>query len=344
MVALSARRAARWRAWSPAHCRFASPPWPAPSFAMAQGETFASSAECGSGKTTLARAIIGLVAVHSGSVLFEGRSTLGLAGAALKRAAPRHRHDLPGSRCGSLSPRFTVRGLLAEPFRIHGLADRDLDAEVERLLRPGRIARAMLDRLSASAVGGQARRVGVARALALAPKLVIADEPTAGLDVSVQGEVLNLLNDLQATPRPLHADHHPQSERGAPCRRPHGDHVSRPLRRGRADRGASSPAPAIPIGWRCSPPIPSPIPMPRPNRVALEGEVPSLLDRPLGCEFHGRCPFVQERCRSEAPAVSTDPDGRLFTCHYPLTPGSAHPEVASTGGMPHVAEERPDLR
>jgi oligopeptide/dipeptide ABC transporter ATP-binding protein len=307
------------------------------SFAMAEGETFALVGESGSGKTTLARALIGLTPVTSGSVLFQGQSTLGLAGAALKRL---HR-DIAmifQDPVGSLSPRFTVRGLLAEPFRIHGLADRDLDAEVERLLGLVGLPRAMADRLPHQLSGGQARRVGVARAIALSPKLVIADEPTAGLDVSVQGEVLNLLNDLRETlglsmliiTHNLNVVRH-VADRMAIM------YLGRFVEVGTTE--AIFAGPRHPYGLALLSANPEPDPDARPNRVALEGEVPSLLDRPLGCEFHGRCPFVQERCRSEAPAVTTDPDGRLFTCHFPLTP-----EVALTGGMPHVAEERPDLR
>ncbi len=235
------------------------------SFAMAEGETFALVGESGSGKTTLARALIGLTPVASGSVLFQGQSTLGLAGAALKRL---HR-DIAmifQDPVGSLSPRFTVRGLLAEPFRIHGLADRDLDAEVERLLGLVGLPRAMADRLPHQLSGGQARRVGVARAIALSPKLVIADEPTAGLDVSVQGEVLNLLNDLRETlglsmliiTHNLNVVRH-VADRMAIM------YLGRFVRWRWGRPRRSSPAPAIPMGWRCSRPIPSPFPTPGPT-------------------------------------------------------------------------------
>jgi ATPase components of various ABC-type transport systems, contain duplicated ATPase len=157
----------RWRAWSPA-VPIPSPPWPAPPLPWRRARPSPSSGESGSGKTTLARALIGLTPAASGSVLFQGQSTLGLAGAALKRL---HR-DIAmifQDPVGSLSPRFTVRGLLAEPFRIHGLADRDLDAEVERLLGLVGLPRAMADRLPHQLSGGQARRVGVARAMRSRP-------------------------------------------------------------------------------------------------------------------------------------------------------------------------------
>jgi peptide/nickel transport system ATP-binding protein len=307
------------------------------SFTIAAGETFALVGESGSGKTTLARALVGLVPAAAGEVLFQGQSTLGLSGMALKRL---HR-DIAmifQDPVGSLSPRFTVRGLLAEPFRIHGLADRDLDAEVERLLALVGLPRAMAERLPHQLSGGQARRVGVARAIALSPKLVIADEPTAGLDVSVQGEVLNLLNDLRETlgismliiTHNLNVVRH-VADRMAIM------YLGRFVELGSTE--AIFAGPHHPYGLALLSANPEPDPDARPQRLALEGEVPSLLDRPSGCEFHGRCPFVRDRCRKEAPAIATDPDGRLYTCHYPLAP-----ETAQLRGMTHVAQERPDLR
>jgi peptide/nickel transport system ATP-binding protein len=286
------------------------------SFAMEAGETFALVGESGSGKTTLARALVGLTEAASGEVLFQGSSTLGLSGTALKRL---HR-DIAmifQDPVGSLSPRFTVRALLAEPFRIHGMADRDLDAEVERLLGLVGLPRAFADRLPHQLSGGQARRVGVARAIALSPKLVIADEPTAGLDVSVQGEVLNLLNDLRETlglamliiTHNLNVVRH-VADRMAIM------YLGRFVELGTSE--AIFAGPRHPYGLALLAANPEPDPDARKQRIALEGEVPSLLHRPSGCEFHGRCPFVRERCRVEAPAVTEETGGRLYTCHYPV--------------------------
>ncbi|RUW30878.1 ABC transporter ATP-binding protein, partial [Mesorhizobium sp. M2A.F.Ca.ET.015.02.1.1] len=167
------------------------------SLEIRKGETLALVGESGSGKSTIARTIIGLQRAVSGSINFDGQEIEKLKGAErkpyLRRIAMMFQDPI-----GSLSPRLTVRSLLSEPFRIHGLKDRDTGGEAERLLRmvglPADFARRYPHQLS----GGQARRVGIARALALTPDLIIADEPTAGLDVSVQGEVLNLLARLQA--------------------------------------------------------------------------------------------------------------------------------------------------
>ncbi|MCV3233286.1 dipeptide/oligopeptide/nickel ABC transporter ATP-binding protein [Mesorhizobium sp. YC-39] len=159
------------------------------SFEIRKGETLALVGESGSGKSTIARTIIGLQRAVGGSICFDGHE---IEETYLRRMAMMFQAPV-----GSLSPRLTVRSLLTEPFRIHGLKDRDAGGEAERLFRlvglPADFARRYPHQLS----GGQARRVGIARALALNPDLIIADEPTAGLDVSVQGKVLNLLARLQ---------------------------------------------------------------------------------------------------------------------------------------------------
>jgi peptide/nickel transport system ATP-binding protein len=165
--------------------------------------------------------------------------------------------------------------------------------------------------------GGQARRVGVARALALSPKLVIADEPTAGLDVSVQGEILNLMNRLQRA-------------HGLTCivithNLPVVRHVSDRLAimyMGRfVEQGATGTIfarPAHPYTEALLTATPVPDPDRRRPPPALRGEVPSLLNRPSGCEFHTRCPYAQERCRIERPLPQLHPPGQTVRCHFPL--------------------------
>jgi len=165
------------------------------SLSIAEGGAFGLVGESGSGKTTLGRAIMGLVPVESGDIRLAG-TAFPRSGRALK--AWRHQVGMMfQDPTGSLSPRFTVRALITEPFRIHGLARRELGAEARRLVSLVGLSEDFLDRYPHELSGGQARRVGIARALALDPRLLIADEPTAGLDVSVQGEVLNLLARLR---------------------------------------------------------------------------------------------------------------------------------------------------
>jgi oligopeptide/dipeptide ABC transporter ATP-binding protein len=282
---------------------------------LAAGETMALVGESGSGKTTLARAITGLIPAQEGSVRFEGRSVLGL-GAAERRKLRRETAMIFQDPIGSLSPRYSVRGLLAEPFRIHGLADRDLDAEVNRLLGLVGLPVAIAERYPHQLSGGQARRVGVARAIALSPKLVVADEPTAGLDVSVQGEVLNLLNELRERLglAMLIITHNLSIVRHIADRMAI-MYLGRFVEQG--ETGAIFDRPRHPYSLALLSANSEPDPDARPHRIALEGEVPSLLARPSGCEFHGRCPFAQARCRREAPALIEAPDGRRFACHFP---------------------------
>ena len=166
------------------------------SFSVRPGETFALVGESGSGKTTLARAVNGLQDISEGSITFDGQRIDTLNKSQMKPVRKRMSMMFQDP-VGSLSPRMTVGDLVTEPFRIHGHDGRNLREEASRLLTLVGLPADFASRYPHQLSGGQARRVGVARAIALDPALIIADEPTAGLDVSVQGEVLNLLNDLR---------------------------------------------------------------------------------------------------------------------------------------------------
>ncbi len=166
------------------------------SLTLRSGETVALVGESGSGKTTIARAVIGLQRPDGGVIRFEGSDLVGLT----RRALKPFRKDaaiLFQDPVGSLSPRMRVGSLITEPLLVHGVKGRDVEAEAVRLLRMVQLPADFAERYPHELSGGEARRVAVARALALSPKLVIADEPTAGLDVSIQGEILNLLAQIQ---------------------------------------------------------------------------------------------------------------------------------------------------
>ncbi len=286
------------------------------SFALEAGETFGIVGESGSGKTTLARAIAGLVPAQEGAIRFEQRELRGLA----PRDFNLVRRDLAmmfQDPIGSLSPRLTVRALVTEPFKIHGLAQRDLDAECRRLLEMVGLPAHMGARYPYQLSGGQARRVGVARALALSPKLVIADEPTAGLDVSVQGEVLNLLARLQdelgiaivIITHNLNVVRH-ITDRMAIM------YLGRFVELGPTEEVFHHPRHPYTLALLAA--NPEPDPDAQLARIELSGEVPSLLARPRGCEFHTRCPFAQPRCGSEVPAEQVEETGHRHSCHFPL--------------------------
>ncbi len=286
------------------------------SLSVAPGETVGLVGESGSGKTTLGRTVLNLVPAQAGRVRFEGQDT----------------HNMPESRfkplrrdmammfqdpVGSLSPRKSVRALITEPFQIHGVTGVDLDAEAERLAEMVRLPKPFLSRYPHELSGGQARRVGVARALALNPKLIIADEPTAGLDVSVQGEILNLMADLQAE----HGLGYLIITHNLPVVRHIADrlaimYLGRIVEEGRTAEVFARPV--HPYTRALVDGVPQPDPDRRRTHVSISGEVPSLLNRPKGCDFAARCPLAQDRCRAEKPAHVTTADGRRHACHFPL--------------------------
>ena len=166
------------------------------SMTLVQGETYGIVGESGAGKTTLGRTIVGLASANSGSIRLNNTELTKLR----EKEYKSHRREIGmmfQDPVASLSPRLTVRSLLSEPFQIHQVNVNQINKSIERLLSMVGLLPDFLDRYPHELSGGQARRVGVARALALKPRLIIADEPTAGLDVSVQGEILNLMADLQ---------------------------------------------------------------------------------------------------------------------------------------------------
>jgi oligopeptide/dipeptide ABC transporter ATP-binding protein len=285
-------------------------------------ETLALVGESGSGKTTLARAINGLQPVSAGEIAFEGARIDRLSRLAMNPLR-RRMAMMFQDPVGSLSPRMTVGQLVTEPFRIHGMGDLDLRAETERLLALVGLGPDFAGRFPHQLSGGQARRVGVARAIALDPALIIADEPTAGLDVSVQGEVLNLLNDLRERlglamliiTHNLHVVRH-VADRMAIM------YLGRFVETGTTEDVFA--APGHPYTAALLSANPEPDPDRARNRITLPAEVPSLLHRPPGCEFHTRCPWVREICRSTPPPTVAQ-GSRRIACHFPLASGARPP-------------------
>jgi oligopeptide/dipeptide ABC transporter ATP-binding protein len=286
------------------------------SFELREAKTFALVGESGSGKTTLGRALIGLIPPASGRIRFGGSDRPGRSSSAWKRWR-RQMAMMFQDPVGSLSPRLTVRSLISEPLAIHGAGPQDRDAEARRLLGLVGLPTDFGSRFPHELSGGQARRVGVARALSLNPRLVIADEPTAGLDVSVQGEILNLMNRLQRElglayllithnlPIVRHV-----SDRLAVM------YLGRLVETGPTDQVFARPAHPYTHGLLAAQPHPDP--ERRRMTAELSGEVPSLRNRPPACEFHTRCPFAQQICREVAPELREIAPGRQTRCHFPL--------------------------
>jgi len=289
---------------------------PGVSLDIDRGETVAIVGESGSGKTTLAMALCGLVPLAGGEVWCDGQRLAQDRDGRLKPDRRRMALMFQDS-VGSLSPRMTVHRILAEPFRIHPDPSRDPDQAALGLLAQVGLGEEFADRYPHQLSGGQARRVGVARALALRPDILVADEPTAGLDVSIQGEVLNLLAKLQEEmglgimiiTHNLHVVRH-VADRMAIM------YLGRFVEQGDTERIFRQPRHPYTAALLAA--NPSPDPDAERHRIELLGEVPSLLQRPGGCEFHTRCPRAQSKCMSACPPATADNGGHAFHCHYPV--------------------------
>lgn len=282
------------------------------SLSIAAGESFGLVGESGSGKTTLARALLGLIAPSAGRLEFRGQP---LDSAAARARLRRDAAMMFQDPIGSLSPRMRIRDLVAEPMQIHGLTRSAARARAAALLDRVGLPAAIAARYPHELSGGQARRVCTARALALSPALVVADEPTAGLDVSIQGEILNLMADLREAEAIsfLVISHNLAVIRHTASRiavlylgtlvetGPTAEIFARPLHPYTASLIASEP---------------DPDPRRRRADLAIRGEIPGLLRRPKGCAFHTRCPLAEARCRSEAPALRPISPGRSVRCHF----------------------------
>jgi peptide/nickel transport system ATP-binding protein len=292
------------------------------SLAIGKGEIVGLVGESGSGKTTLCKALIGLTPLTRGAIRLGGEPV-----AALLKADPlafrRRTQMLLQEAVASLSPRMRIRALMEEPLRIHRLPLAEGRQRIDGLLRRLGLPEATLDKYPHQVSGGQARRVAILRALVLKPEIIVADEPTAGLDVSVQGDLLNLMLDLHAE---FGLTYVMVSHNLNVVRRVTGRTVVMYL--GQIVEDAPTPAlfarPAHPYTAALLSTNPTIDPARRKARIVLQGEIPSVVHPPSGCRFHTRCPHAAPRCAAEAPALRPLADGRQVRCHFPLaTPADA---------------------
>ena len=291
------------------------------SLRMAPGETLALVGESGSGKTTTGRCILRLLEPTSGVVRFEGIDLLGLPPREMRRMR-RQIQVIFQDPYGSLNPRMRVGTIVREPLDIHriGRNRAERDDMVARLLERVGLDRAAMRRYPHEFSGGQRQRIGVARALALRPRLIVADEPVSALDVSVQAQVINLLIDLQEEFGIAYlfiAHDLAVVERIA-------DRVA-VMYLGKLVEVAATREifknPLHPYTRALLQAIPVPDPSRARERTLIHGELPSPADPPPGCRFHTRCPVVVEECRRvEPPLVEVAPD-HWAACH--LVPGGA---------------------
>jgi peptide/nickel transport system ATP-binding protein/oligopeptide transport system ATP-binding protein len=289
------------------------------SFDIERGETLGIVGETGCGKSTTARLVMRLLEPTSGAIRFDGEDITHIKGGRLK-AMRREMQMIFQDPYSSLNPRKTVGSIISEPYVIHGLEqDRDKRKKaVQELMETVGLNPEHFNRFPHEFSGGQRQRIGVARALALKPKLLIADEPVSALDVSIQAQVLNLLRDLQRElgltvvfiAHDLSVVHHM-------CDRVAVMYLGKIVEVGTSDALYADPAHPYTGALLAAVPVPDPSRHSAERRL-LTGDVPSPANPPAACRFHTRCPKAQEICSVDEPQLE-DHGGTRVACHFPLT-------------------------
>jgi oligopeptide/dipeptide ABC transporter ATP-binding protein len=283
-------------------------------FSIRHGETLGLVGESGCGKSTVGRTILRLIEPTEGSIKIDGRDITRLNKSEL-RPYRRQMQIIFQDPFSSLDPRMSAGAIVGEPLRVHRLArGKERTARVAALFDRVGLRKVQMDNFPHQFSGGQRQRIGIARALALNPKLIIADEPVSALDVSIQAQVLNLMMDLQ---RELGLAYLFISHNLAVVE--HISHRIAVMYLGRiveyTDKKTLFTRPLHPYTESLLLAVPVPDPAVKRQKRVLEGDVPSPVKPPPGCHFHTRCPYVFDRCRVESPALREVKPGQLVACH-----------------------------
>jgi oligopeptide transport system ATP-binding protein len=285
------------------------------SFAINRGETLGLVGESGCGKSTLGRCILRLIEPTAGEVYFNGQNVLGMGAEELRRIR-RKMQIIFQDPFASLNPRMTVGNIIAEPIKIHGLAKgADVQKRVMKLLDLCGLRAEAVNRYPHEFSGGQRQRICIARALAVEPEFIVCDEPVSALDVSIQAQIINLLQDLQKELKLtyLFIAHDLKVV----------EHISTRVAvmyLGKVVEIAAAADlykdPKHPYTRALFSAIPMPDPKGRPQRILLQGDVPSPIRVPSGCPFHPRCPMARENCKTDVPMLEEKVAGHYAACHY----------------------------
>lgn len=284
------------------------------SFSVNKGETFGLVGESGCGKSTTGRALLRLIEPTAGEIWFEGQDITKLSMEEMRKQR-RQMQIVFQDPFSSLDPRNSVQHILEEPLIVHGIGNaRERRAAVERLADVVGLAKAHLRRYPHQFSGGQRQRIGIARALALQPKLIIADEPVSALDLSIQSQVINLMQDLQ---RDFGLTYifiaHDLSVVKHICDRVAVMYLGRIVEV--TDKHKLYSGPQHPYTQALLSAVPEPDPDIRKERIILQGEIPSPADAPIGCAFNTRCPRVMDVCRNVRPSLVETEFGHHTACH-----------------------------
>lgn len=293
------------------------------SFSLRQGETLGLVGESGCGKSTLGRTILRLYEPDSGSIVFSGQD-ITHTGMSRLRPLRRDMQIIFQDPFASLNPRMDVRGLLSEPYIIHGeVKKRDMETELAELLETVGLSQDALEKYPHEFSGGQRQRIGIARALSLRPKLIIADEPVSALDVSIQSQILNLLGEMKKKfalsfifiAHDLSVVEHISDQIAVM-------YLGRIVEHTKSEELCKRPL--HPYTKALFDAVPKPefdkdAKKKLLQKATLKGDVPSPQDPPSGCHFHPRCPIATALCREKVPALrdlSTGTSSHLVACHH----------------------------
>jgi oligopeptide/dipeptide ABC transporter ATP-binding protein len=289
------------------------------SFSVAEGETLGLVGESGCGKSTLGRTLVRLLEPTAGEIIFEGEAIQNL-GTRRLRPLRREMQMVFQDPYASLNPRKRVGTIVSDPMRIHNLGSRsEQKKRVNEILETVGLSPEHYNRFPHEFSGGQRQRIGIARALALRPKMIVADEPVSALDVSIQSQMLNLLDDLQNEfnltyvfiAHDLGVVRH-VSDRIAVM------YLGKIVELSPAEELYTRPIMPYTEALLSAVPIPDPDLAEKRERIVLEGDVPSPINPPSGCRFHPRCRYATDVCKQIEPPLVDYGNGHLAACHHPL--------------------------